>query len=357
MSRFSASLTARLFVQPPRGSLLSSPARRVTFLAIAVLLLVTSCNVHPDFGDISAEGSLDERSPFTLLTVDFDPQPEDGPFPDDAAVFSDGVELTASEADAEIRYTLDGSEPDEGADSIASGETTAALNHDDGRTEIRAFADVAGEETGEEISGSYISEFTVTYDPGDGDGDPVDEPVAFDSEVSLASPDDLEFDKDGHVFAGWNTEEDGTGNAYTETESFEVPKGDTTFFAQWDSGDGEITVYPWQRVGIDIELTGFPEGSVEPEEEGSERVGADVSAVDEEQDYDVIEWAWFVDDLNDNGELEPEESGTDDGIADLEIPTDEIGTYLVVLEVTIDVDGGQKPYTKARELEVLPEAE
>ncbi len=73
-----------------------------------------------------------------------------------------------------------------------------------------------------------INQYTVSFDSRGGSG------VAsitqdFDSTVTIPS----DPSRTGYSFVEWNTESDGTGTGYTASDSFSMPAGDKTLYAQW----------------------------------------------------------------------------------------------------------------------------
>jgi len=82
------------------------------------------------------------------------------------------------------------------------------------------------------------------------------------TEITLPTP-----EKEGFVFTGWNTKEDGSGNGYTVDDLFEITE-DITLYAQWiesapmsiyintDWPDGQEG-YEGARITLIAELTGF----------------------------------------------------------------------------------------------------
>ena len=86
-----------------------------------------------------------------------------------------------------------------------------------------------------------VKTYTVTYDANGGTGTvPKDDgEYRLNEEVTVKGGDDLK--KDGYEFTGWNTKEDGTGDAYAISDTFEITK-DTTLYAQWEAKEYSYTV-------------------------------------------------------------------------------------------------------------------
>ncbi|MDR0492868.1 MAG: InlB B-repeat-containing protein [Nitrososphaerota archaeon] len=75
------------------------------------------------------------------------------------------------------------------------------------------------------------SGFTLSYDPNTGTGTMANTPATYDDEVTLRTN---TFAKTGYNFAGWNTEADGSGAAYTDGQTFVYQvDGNLKLYAQW----------------------------------------------------------------------------------------------------------------------------
>ena len=92
------------------------------------------------------------------------------------------------------------------------------------------------EPPGDEESAEDPVTYTVTYDgSGAGSDDPPDDGNAYEegAEVTvLGNTGGLE--KSGYTFTGWNTATDGSGDAYTEGDTFTVGGADVTLYASWE---------------------------------------------------------------------------------------------------------------------------
>ena len=79
---------------------------------------------------------------------------------------------------------------------------------------------------------------TITFNPGNGSGDPYEQIVdSGEKEVTLEA-NKFTWEGNNHVFVGWNTKEDGTGEFYDDEAKIN-PKnltGDITLYAQWKDG-------------------------------------------------------------------------------------------------------------------------
>ena len=80
-----------------------------------------------------------------------------------------------------------------------------------------------------------INSYTVSYDTnGSTDGTaPSDDSYTFGDMVTVAEPGALE--KTGYTFTGWNTEADGTGTAYSASNTFSMPAKNVTLYTAWDA--------------------------------------------------------------------------------------------------------------------------
>jgi uncharacterized repeat protein (TIGR02543 family) len=72
------------------------------------------------------------------------------------------------------------------------------------------------------------STFTVTFEPNGGTGSP-----ATQDESGTAALASNPFTRAGYVFAGWNTEQDGSGTPYADGADFDF-SSDQSLWAQWD---------------------------------------------------------------------------------------------------------------------------
>ena len=92
------------------------------------------------------------------------------------------------------------------------------------------------EPPGDEESAEDPVTYTVTYDgSGAGSDDPPDDGNAYEegAEVTvLGNTGGLE--KSGYTFTGWNTATDGSGDAYTEGDTFTMSAADVTLYASWE---------------------------------------------------------------------------------------------------------------------------
>lgn len=89
-------------------------------------------------------------------------------------------------------------------------------------------------------------QYTVTYDLNGGTGTTPKSVTDYENtQVTVAT--DEEFENPGYTFNGWNTAEDGKGNAYAAGSSL-ILTGDVTLYAQWTPKDGTLyTVEHYQQ--------------------------------------------------------------------------------------------------------------
>jgi uncharacterized repeat protein (TIGR02543 family) len=79
----------------------------------------------------------------------------------------------------------------------------------------------------ETLFAQWAENHTVTFDANGGSGDmPAQETGGIAPLATNA------LTREGHTFAGWNTEEDGSGTSYADGEDFDF-SSDQTLFAQW----------------------------------------------------------------------------------------------------------------------------
>ncbi|MFM8593100.1 MAG: InlB B-repeat-containing protein, partial [Chloroflexota bacterium] len=80
----------------------------------------------------------------------------------------------------------------------------------------------------------WLGTFTVTFDANLGTGTMPDQ--SEDSNNTNLSANSGQITRAGFTFDGWNTELDGSGDAYADGASFDfVVEGDTTLYAQWQA--------------------------------------------------------------------------------------------------------------------------
>ncbi|MCL2818560.1 MAG: InlB B-repeat-containing protein [Actinomycetia bacterium] len=72
----------------------------------------------------------------------------------------------------------------------------------------------------------------IFFDANTGDGTMPNQPVTYNQSITLTAN---TFTKYLHIFAGWNTEPDGTGTSYTDEQTFTYPtESNMTLYAMWD---------------------------------------------------------------------------------------------------------------------------
>ncbi|MGO2384648.1 MAG: InlB B-repeat-containing protein, partial [Pseudolactococcus laudensis] len=78
--------------------------------------------------------------------------------------------------------------------------------------------------------------YTVSYDKNTGSGTMADQNFTYDVAKNLSQNN---FGKDGYVFTGWNTSADGSGIAYSNSQSVSnlttASGGKVTLYAQWQA--------------------------------------------------------------------------------------------------------------------------
>ena len=84
----------------------------------------------------------------------------------------------------------------------------------------------------------------VSYDPNGGTGS--HEPTEGDANSSITIPSDLNdpFHRDHYQLTGWNTEPDGSGDAYAPGDSIHMGITDETLYAQWERIPVQVTYDP-----------------------------------------------------------------------------------------------------------------
>ena len=75
------------------------------------------------------------------------------------------------------------------------------------------------------------STYTLSYDGNDADsGDVTQQSGLYDTDLTVAANG---FAKNGYDFVEWNTERNGGGDRYSPGDTFTIPAGNTTLYAQW----------------------------------------------------------------------------------------------------------------------------
>jgi|GEM_PF-1734354 len=84
--------------------------------------------------------------------------------------------------------------------------------------------------------------YQIDFDPNTGEGTQAPQALRYDQEAKLA---ENRFTKKGYTFSGWNTQKDGNGKAYKNTETVKnltaVNDAKSTLFAQWTRDTYTIT--------------------------------------------------------------------------------------------------------------------
>ena len=83
-----------------------------------------------------------------------------------------------------------------------------------------------------------VNEYTIVFN--DGAGATAEQKMVYDVEAAL---DENSFKKEGHTFAGWNTETDGSGTAYSDKEVVKnlATSGTVNLYAQWEANRYTVT--------------------------------------------------------------------------------------------------------------------
>ncbi|MDG5785884.1 InlB B-repeat-containing protein [Evansella sp. AB-P1] len=86
-----------------------------------------------------------------------------------------------------------------------------------------------------------INKYAVHYDGNDYDSGeaPLTETFAYDSEATVA--DQRTLARDGYTFTGWNTDRDGSGNAFEPGDTFYMGTESFTLYAQWASNNAWLS--------------------------------------------------------------------------------------------------------------------
>lgn len=96
------------------------------------------------------------------------------------------------------------------------------------------------------------SRFTLTYDPGAGVGDPVNDSrlYADGAKASLwECPKGWQAPQEHYGFLCWNSRDDGNGISYYPSDSFTMPANDVTLYAQWALIRGTSLTYVYNYEG------------------------------------------------------------------------------------------------------------
>ena len=84
------------------------------------------------------------------------------------------------------------------------------------------------------------SEYAITYDPNEGNGEIVTETATAGSSYTIK---DQSYTKTGYNLAGYNTQRNGSGTSYSIGQAITVT-GNLTLYAQWALAPRKITYYP-----------------------------------------------------------------------------------------------------------------
>jgi uncharacterized repeat protein (TIGR02543 family) len=95
---------------------------------------------------------------------------------------------------------------------------------------------------------------TVTFGANGGNGE-VPQPIPANDGDSIILPGGDGLSKDGYVFGGWNSSEDGTGTPYSVGSSYTVT-GDITLYAVWIEAEKAVTVTAAAIAGVTAPATG-----------------------------------------------------------------------------------------------------
>ncbi len=199
----------------------------------------TGWNTQPDGGGTTyADGETvsnltpEEGGTVTLYaqwransyTIQFDGNTADGGnTPDQGMIYDQAADLTAN-GYTKTGYTFTGwnSQPDGGGTSYTDGQNISNLTSVEGET-VTLFAQWRA------------NSYTIQFDGNTADGgDTPDQGMTYDQAASLTVNG---YTKTGYTFTGWNTQYDGGGTAYTDSETVSnlasEEGGTVILFAQW----------------------------------------------------------------------------------------------------------------------------
>ena len=127
-----------------------------------------------------------------------------------------------------------------GSSAVTIPITAAKLHNADGSYTETATASVGDVFKYKEYKdGKWLKKpITITFNPGNGSGEPYEQIVDSGKEEVTLEANKFTWEGKNHVFVGWNTEEDGTGEFYKDeaTISTENLTDDITLYAQWKDG-------------------------------------------------------------------------------------------------------------------------
>ncbi|MFN6433590.1 InlB B-repeat-containing protein, partial [Eubacterium callanderi] len=199
----------------------------------------TGWNAQPDGGGTSyTDGqnvtnltSVDGET-FTLFaqwransyTIQFDGNTADGgSTPEQTMTYDQAANLTAN-GYTKTGYTFTGwnTQPDGGGTAYTEGQNVVNLTSVEGES-VTLYAQW------------HANSYTIQFDGNTADGgDTASQSMTYDTAVNLTANG---YTKTGYTFAGWNTQSDGGGTAYTEGQNvvnLTSVEGETvTLFAQW----------------------------------------------------------------------------------------------------------------------------
>ncbi len=117
--------------------------------------------------------------------------------------------------------------------------TPAKLHNADGTA---AYTETAAARAGDVFKykdGKWLKyPITITFNPGNGSGDPYEQIINSGEEEVKLKANKFTWEGNNHVFVGWNTAEDGTGEFYDDEATISTKNltDDITLYAQWKDG-------------------------------------------------------------------------------------------------------------------------
>ncbi|TVQ35493.1 MAG: hypothetical protein EA384_16165 [Spirochaetaceae bacterium] len=236
-------------------------ARSLLILTMSIFAVAACSNPTGNSG-----GGGDSAVPENYRVLYFSNGATNGALPEDSAEYQAGAEVTVLPLDPDEPLEKDGSQfagwntaPDGSGDQYRAGDT---------------FAMPGGDET---LYAQWVPEgpvsYAVAYDGNQASGGdpPADDTEYFEGEAVtvMGNTGGLVREEDTvvYTFAGWNTAPDGSGDQYRAGDTFAMPGGDETLYAQWsaplaDDDDLKDTF----RELVDKTITGDSGSGFEPVE-------------------------------------------------------------------------------------------
>ncbi len=120
----------------------------------------------------------------------------------------------------------------------------------------------------------YIPTYTVTYDSNEADSGnvPIDENEYYEEDNVIVLGNTGNLQKSGFSFMGWNTSQDGSGDGYTEGNTFQMGSSDVVLYAQWSALPVYIVTFDSQG-GSDVNSQSVMQGQLVSEPDDPTKVG------------------------------------------------------------------------------------